>query len=395
MDSRGILTYRIVTLNENAKPLMQVAGRRLLRAWPRLGIVALLVVVGFGAADVLAPARPASEPATHVGSIDLAGRHIPLPEGVWLEAGSSNDSAGPAETRPYGAIETMVLFKLVDRAVDSFITIRANSLPVEGGWGTAVECGRDDIHFVSVFYLSAHESLCGFVNHVMTAREAGSSPAWVEALQLARVRGWALPETWLMVGFRITNRHDALDLRYHLNPQRGGFPPDAGEWVTSAWAPASVAAAPPRKAVVDRLAAWVMESSGPMQEIGAGRREAVVPALPAIEYSNGESATVAGAEQSAPWGISAVKIALFQVLTTANSYLIAFYYSAGATVDSGVLTLIHGVTHPLLNYANEMAWETFGAATRPLPPLDFPSAGIASPGITPLPLEVAETGAAS
>jgi hypothetical protein len=204
---------------------MQVAGRQILRAWPRLGIVALLVVVGFGAADVLAPARPASEPATHVGSIELAGRHIPLPEGVWLEAGSSNDSAGPAETRPYGAIETVVLFKLVDRAVDSFITIRANSLPIEGGRGTAVECGRDDIHFVSVFYLSAHESLCGFVNHVMTARAAGSSPAWVEALQLARVRGWALPETWLMAGFRITNRHDTLDLRYHLNPERGGFPP--------------------------------------------------------------------------------------------------------------------------------------------------------------------------
>jgi hypothetical protein len=156
-----------------------------------------------------------------------------------------------------------------------------------------------------------------------------------------------------------------------------------------------VAAAPPRKAVVDRLAAWVMESSGTMQEIGAGRREVPVPPLPVIEYSNGESTTVAGAEQSAPWGISAVKIALFQVLTTANSYLIAFYYSAGATVDSGVLTLIHGVTHPLLNYANEMVWETFGAATRPLPPIDFPTAGIAAPGIVPLRLDAAETGAAS
>jgi hypothetical protein len=30
-----------------------------------------------------------------------------------------------------------------------------------------------------------------------------------------------------------------------------------------------------------------------------------------------------------------------------------------------------------------------------LPPLDFPTAGIASPGIAPLPLEVVETGAAS
>jgi uncharacterized membrane protein len=395
MDSRGVLTYRFLTLNENPKHLMQVAGRRILRAWPRLGIVALLVAVGFGAADVLAPARPAPEPIVYVGSIELAGRHIPLPEGAWLQAGLSNDSAGPAETRPYGAIETVVLFKLVERAVDSFITIRANSLPVEGGWGPAIECGRDDIHFVSVFYLSAHESLCGVVNHVVTARAAGSSPAWVEALQLARVRGWALPETWLMAGFRITNRHDLVDLHYHLNPQRGGFPPDPGEWATSAWSPAAVAQAPPRKAVVDRLAAWVMESSGPMQQIGTGRREALLPPLPAVENSDAASTTVAGAEQSAPWGISAVKMALWAVLSNTVNVAVNYVYTSGAPIDTGVLSAVQFVTHPLVNYANEMIWETLGAATRPLPPLDFPTAGIAAPGIRPVPLDADETGAAS
>ena len=229
----------------------------------------------------------------------------------------------------------------------------------------------------------------------MTARAAGSSPAWVEALQLARVRGWALPETWLMAGFRITNRHDLLDMRYHLNPESGGFPPDRGEWATSGWSPASVAQAAPRKAAVDRLAAWVMEASGPMQQIGAGRENAVLPPLPVIENSDSSGATVQGIEQSAPWGISAVKVALWQIITIGNSFLIAFYYAAGDTVDAGYLTLIHGVTHPLVNYANEMLWETFGAATRPLPPLDFPTVGIAAPGIQPLPLDRAATGAAS
>jgi uncharacterized membrane protein len=374
---------------------MKAAGRRSHRSWPRLGILTLLLVAGVGTADLLAPARPASEPPSHVGAIDLAGRHIPLPGGSWLQAGASNDSAGPVETRPYGAIETVVLFKLVDRAVASFITIRANSLPVEGGWGSAVECGRDDIHFVSVFYLSAHESLCGFVNHVVTAREAGSSPAWVSALQLARVRGWTLPETWLMAGFRITNRHDTLDLRYHLNPERGGFPQDHGEWATSAWSPASVAQETPRKAVVDGLAGWVMAASGPMQEIGAGRREAVVPALPPIEYLDVPSTTVQGAEQSAPWGISAVKMALWAVLTTTLNVAVNFVYTSGAPVDTGVLSVVQFVTHPLVNYANEMIWETFGVATKPLPALDFPTAGIAAPGIQPIPLDAAEIGAAS
>ena len=395
MDSPGVLTYRFVTLNENAKHLMRVAQWRILRAWPRLGIVTVLLVLGFGAADVLAPARPAPEPTVYVGSVELAGRHIPLPEGAWLQAGASNDSAGLAETRPYGAIETVVLFKLVERTVASFITIRANSLPVEGGWGTAAECSRDDIHFVSVFYLSAHEGLCGFVNHVMTAREAGSSPAWVSALQLARVRGWALPESWLMAGFRITNRHDLLDLRYHLNPERGGFLSDQAQWATSAWSPASVAQQTPRKAVIDRLAGWVMAAGGPMQQIGAGRREALLPPLPAIKYSDVPSTAVQGAEQSAPWGISVLKAALWRAVALTNGFVVNLFYTAASTFDSGVLTLVQGGTHALLLYANEMVWETFGAATKPLPPLDFPTAGIASPGIAPLPLEGAETGAAS
>src|SRR3954452_15858240 len=292
---------------------MKVAGRQILRPWPKLGFLSLFLVVGFGTADLLVPARTISGPPSYVGAIDLAGRPIPLPEGSWLQAGISNDSAGPAEPRPYGAIETVVLFKIVDGAVDSFIALRANSLPIEGGWGPAAECSRDDIHFVSVFYLSAHESLCGFVNHVVTAREVRSSPAWAEALRLATLRGWKLPQTWIMAGFRVTDRHDTLDLRYHLNPERGGFPVDRGEWASSAWSREAVAESPSRKAAVDGLAQWVMQASGPVQQIGAGRREALLPKLPAIEYADVPSATVQAAEQSAPWGISAGKMGVWAV----------------------------------------------------------------------------------
>src|ERR1700737_2000960 len=84
----------------------------------------------------------ATTPAIPVlsGTIDVAGRHIPLPAGDWLLAGAAHDTAGPAETRPYGAIETVVLFKLAGSTVEDFITIRANALPVIGSWGPALEC---------------------------------------------------------------------------------------------------------------------------------------------------------------------------------------------------------------------------------------------------------------
>src|SRR4051812_36471267 len=74
------------------------------------------------------------------GAVEIAGRHIPLPKGDWLLVGTAHDSAGPADTRPYGSIETLVLFKLAGSTVEDFIAIRANALPVTGSWGPAPEC---------------------------------------------------------------------------------------------------------------------------------------------------------------------------------------------------------------------------------------------------------------
>jgi hypothetical protein len=88
-------------------------------------------------------------------------------------------------------------------------------------------------------------------------------------------------------------------------------------------------------------------------------------------------------------------MALLQVISSTTSLFVNLFYTSGAVADSGVLTVIHAITHPLVNYANEMLWETFGAATRPLPPLDFPTAGIAAPGIQSLPVDAAKTWAAS
>jgi hypothetical protein len=190
---------------------------------------------------------------------------------------ASHDSAGPTETRPYGAIETIVLFKLAGDAVEDFITIRANALPVTGSWGPAVECDRQDINFTSVFFRAAHENFCGFVNRVVSAEDASSSPAWRTALALAGEHRWRVPATWLMAGFRIANRQDVLDLRYHLNPEFAGFPRDGGSWTASDWSPARVAGDERRMAAIQHLARWVMESSG---RFSRSRRDMAAKASP-------------------------------------------------------------------------------------------------------------------
>jgi hypothetical protein len=245
-----------------------------MRALGTFAVVAAFLACSLaGSAPVL---TRASVP-TYSGSVDVAGRFIPLPADDWLVAGASHDSAGPTETRPYGAIETIVLFKLAGDAVEDFITIRANALPVTGSWGPAVECDRQDINFTSVFFRAAHENFCGFVNRVVSAEDASSSPAWRTALALAGEHRWRVPATWLMAGFRIANRQDVLDLRYHLNPEFAGFPRDGGSWAASDWSPARVAGDERRMAAIQHLARWVMESSG---RFSRSRRDMAAKASP-------------------------------------------------------------------------------------------------------------------
>jgi uncharacterized membrane protein len=310
------------------------------------------------------------------GTIEIAGRHIPLPPGEWLLAGSAQDSAGPAETRPYGAIETRILFKLAGATVEDFITIRANALPVTGSWGPAPECDRTDILFTSVFYRAAHENFCGFVNHVVNGRDIGSSPAWIAALDLAAQNGWRLPATWLMAGFRIADRHDMLDVRYHLNPELAGFARDDADWAASAWSPVRVALDAQRVAVAERLARWVMETGPTIQRAASGVEKGdVVLTLPALADLQAQGKVEATAAPESNLKKAAWKTATFRVVSSTTTFLVALPFTGGVLLDAGLLTLVNAVTHSALYFLHELAWDAFGTA-KPRPDLELAGAGI-------------------
>jgi uncharacterized membrane protein len=310
------------------------------------------------------------------GAINIAGRHIPLPAGQWLLAGTAHDSAGPAETRPYGTIETAVLFKLAGNAAEDFITIRANALPVTGSWGPAPECDRSDILFTSVFYRAAHENFCGFVNHVVSGRDPGSSPAWSAALDLAAQNGWQLPATWLMAGFRIADRHDMLDMRYHLNPELAGFARDGGSWSTSSWSPAQVAGDAKRVAVAERLSRWVMETSPAIQRLASGSSNSnIALVLPTLADAPSQGKVEATAAPESKLKQAAWKTATYRVVSSTTTFLVALPFTGGIILDAGLLTLVNAVTHSTLYFLHELAWDTFGGA-QPPPTLDLAGAGI-------------------
>jgi hypothetical protein len=185
------------------------------------------------AADVAAPGAVAH------GYVDLAGKQIVLPEGDWIVAGRAAETLPSLAGVPYGAIESLVLFKLADKpakTVAAFVIARRNAVAIADGWGVAPECQRTDILLAIVYQDDEGHNYCGFVNHVLSGVDGASDPAWKQAVDYARAQGLSLPTTWLMAGFRLSDLSDVLDVRYNFNPDLQGIKPvPTRSWASSIW----------------------------------------------------------------------------------------------------------------------------------------------------------------
>ncbi|MGE0719773.1 MAG: hypothetical protein AB7P02_30295, partial [Alphaproteobacteria bacterium] len=157
-------------------------------------------------------------------------------------------------------------------------------------FGLAEECRRGDLQFVGpADAATAGAAMCIWVAHVVHGVGVDADPGWAAAADaLARAKV-AAPATWLVVGMRIADAGDLLDVRYYFNPAAAGFPDDpprrssrppaapglldlmagvAGDlvghrpvprdprWRDSAWSPAAVAHDPRRSELVRGLVAW-------------------------------------------------------------------------------------------------------------------------------------------
>jgi len=170
-------------------------------------------------------AAPGSWPAmdqVYADFIDIGHKQVPLPQGEWRVVAVA-DEAAPADSHPgpYGVIENIVLFRLggepgTKPQVNGFIVIHANALPVNGGWGTSRDCQVLNADRGKVYDESGHNLFCSFTAPVSLRRDPGAAPGWLQALTLAGARGWQVGERWVMAGFRISDRHDVVDVRYHF-----------------------------------------------------------------------------------------------------------------------------------------------------------------------------------
>lgn len=366
----------------------------------RRGAALLFAAIAAAAFPGVAGALEVGEELT--GYAELRGRQVPLPEGTWTVAGLGNNTIVSGVAGAYGTIENAVLLHLNGDKVRGIVEINTNVISVTEGWGTTDACLRDGVLAKLNLYRTAVDGFCYFVTESSRPAAAGGAPAWQAAQAFAAAGGYALPQDWLTVGFRLSNRQDVLDARYHFDGlELGPLAPSV-----AVWSPETVVDDPDRYAVVNDLNAWagltseLFESGlrgrladqlhgrtvpqplalieggtvGP-NAIGraskAARKRALEDlAADGVIRQDDLAAYFAAVDNTAPpptletyYQTLVAKMISFNLFRVSVDYLLAFIVTVNAAV-SGYITAGIVVTHSMAQIANDLAWDSYIAGQR-------------------------------
>jgi uncharacterized membrane protein len=243
---------------------------------------------------VLAGARPAL--AVSVGdkvsrTIELGGKQIPLPGGEWILAGAGTQPFHMPALGAFGAINSAILLQTQQNRVVAVLEVNSNALQVNDGWGRTQACAEDSSHFLLVVrYKTGWETSCLFAR---TTRFNSASPgpvAWEQASAFAHKANLTMPQMWLTAGFRVSDRQDLVDVRYHFDPalMLGGSAAAALDNEED-WTAEAVNADPLRQGAAQIVSSW---ASGFDTWIERGLRNQIsgtpgpLPAAAALEARN-------------------------------------------------------------------------------------------------------------
>jgi len=222
-----------------------------------------------------APAVAAELGQSPTARVELLARQVPLPAGDWTVVGRGTNAMTSGNPGAYGTIENAILARRSEGRIDALVEINVNRLPVGGGWGVAADCARTDGLAAVAFYKTPVDGFCMFVVPTAVGDPSAPGPAAWNAVRPLLQDGGAPSPVWLTVGFRVSDRRDVLDIRYHLDPRRLGFRPmQARDWSLEA-----VLAAPERYSAVNQLTAWGSLAAGLVE---AGFRGAMQPGATAL-----------------------------------------------------------------------------------------------------------------
>lgn len=212
------------------------------------------------------------------GAMKVAGKQVPLPAGPWVLAGHALIPYGGGERiGAYGSIHNIVLLQVEQGRIGTVLELHVNALPVTDGWGISQDCSRTDLPLATIRYKAGWDGSCFFLAHT-TARSKKEPEAWTAATRFAAGRGLAMAGEWLTAGFRVANRSDIVDARFHFAPESWGLPAGGkGTWADSPWSVSRLERDPQRLAVARTLTEWGVRFSGLVE---AGIKNRVDPAAP-------------------------------------------------------------------------------------------------------------------
>lgn len=333
---------------------------------------------------------------TLTGYAELRDRQVPLPEGEWTVAGLGNNTIVSGVAGAYGTIENAVLLQLNGTKVRGVVEINTNVISVTEGWGTTDACLRDGVLAKLNLYRTAVDGFCYFVTET-SHPVSGGTDAWKAAKAYATDRGYTLPQEWLTVGFRLSNRHDILDARYHFDGlELGTLAPSI-----AVWTPETVVDDPNKYAVVNDLNAWAgltselfesglrgrlteklhgfsvpqplaMAETGTIEPSAIGRaskaaRKRALEDLAAegVIRHDDLATYFAAVDNTAPpptlenyYQTLVAKMISFNLFRVSVDYLLAFIVTVNAAV-SGYITASIVATHSMAQIANDLAWDSY------------------------------------
>ena len=208
------------------------------------------------------PAAALSVGETVRGHLVVGEKQVPLPRGDWVVAGMGVQEFDMPEIGAYGAIRNVVLFQRRGNRVVAAAEINVNAIPVNDGWGRTASCKPGKQFLVMTRYRTGWELSCLFVQPTAAPQEGPAPKAWSDARRLAATAGQSVPDLWLTAGFRVSDRQDIVDARYHYDPALfvGEGAPATREF--ERWRPEEVKADPARLSAATLLSVWAIAFDG-------------------------------------------------------------------------------------------------------------------------------------
>jgi uncharacterized membrane protein len=358
----------------------------------RSGRLTRMLLVGAIAAFGLIAGR--AEAAALAGSTLAIGiKRVPLPQAAWALL-SEKALEMPASSAGTSTLLDSVVAGASDNETFRYLAVvRANRAPAAGGFGLAEDCRRDDVHSARTIGRGSVIALCTFVSHVLHGASADGDPAWAAALEAAGRAGKRFPDTWLVVGVRVADGDDLLDVRYYFNPEAIGFststlepapppappgwfgrageklddllgtaePPHDARWLASPWSVENVAGSRSRAAIIRELEAWAEAAHRAVYTgFKGGTVEAPAPPPAWADLSSRVAAAGAGLPgEVALWKTLSWR-AVGSSLDAAVSYVLT-----GSIGVAGSITIIGGLVNAGVYYLHEKTWEAFGSERGP------------------------------